>query len=69
MAFNTKKIDFLAIVSGMQTPRVFSRSSSVFVVDDNNESNKVEIYRASNMQEEGLCSAMNQSSKFRNWLK
>lgn len=68
MAFNTKKADFLVMVSRMTAPRVFSRSGSVYLIDDKNEADKVEIYRACTMQEEGICSAMNQSNKFRKWL-
>lgn len=68
MAFNTKKIDFLKMVATMKEPHVRQRFSSVYLIDGKDDDSKIEIYRACTMMEEGIISAMNQSTKFRNWL-
>lgn len=70
MAFNTKKADFIKMISDMKNPCTFSRHGSVYLRDggafDGGES--TEIYRASNMQESGMISATNQASKFNRWI-
>ncbi|EBK0477639.1 hypothetical protein D3K51_17985 [Salmonella enterica] len=68
MAFMTKKADFLKLTAGMTRPTLKTFRGSVYLRDNNDPSTEVEIYRASNMREEGIISSMNQSAKYRKWL-
>lgn len=68
MAHMMKKTDFVALVKGMQTPKLKTFRGSVYLRDGDNTESEVEIYQASNMKEEGIISAMNQSAKYRSWL-
>lgn len=65
MAHNTKKADFLAMLANLNNPKLKTNSGSVYLYD---ETQSYEIYRASNMKESGIISAMNQAAKFRAWM-
>lgn len=69
MAHNTKKADFIKLVSGMKTPTLRTFRGSVYLRDGKDTTTEVEIYRASNMKEAGIISSMNQSAKFRAWMQ
>ena len=67
MAHMMKKADFLALVATVENPRLKTFRGSVYLY----EGDKMikEIYCASNMREEGIICAMNQSSKYRKWME
>lgn len=69
MAHMMKKVDFLNLAGGMSSVYFRTFRGSVYIRDgrDNTES-EVEIYRASNMEEAGIISAMNQCAKYRKWM-
>ncbi|QAX92276.1 hypothetical protein HWC07_gp024 [Pantoea phage vB_PagM_LIET2] len=69
MAHMMKKADFLNLVTTMKEPRLKTFRGSVYLRDGDSTESEVEIYQASNMKEEGIISAMNQSSKYRGWMK
>lgn len=68
MAHCMKKVEFLALVANMNNPRLRTFRGSVYLRDGDNVAKEIEIYRASNMKEEGIISSMNKSTKFRNWM-
>ena len=72
MAHAMKKADFLALVSGMKSPRVKREHIQVFVFDDKPEvgiSIPVVVYCASSFREESYYSAQNQLCRYNKWLK
>ena len=68
MAHCMKKVEFMALVANMNNPRLRTFRGSVYLRDGDNVAKEIEIYRASNMKEEGIISSMNKSTKFRNWM-
>ncbi|HDT4050863.1 TPA: hypothetical protein QHN36_003527 [Enterobacter bugandensis] len=66
MAHMMKKAEFLALLPTVETPKLKSFRGSVYLYDGDQQ--VAEIYRASNMREEGIICAMNQSGKYRAWL-
>lgn len=68
MAHMTKKADFQELASKMKAPKVLSMRGSVYLRDGDSKEGEVEVYRACTMEESGLISAMNQTSKYRRWL-
>ena len=68
MAHNTKKADFIKMVSEMNTPTLRTFRGSVYLRDGKDVTTEVEIYRASNMKETGIICSMNQAAKFRGWM-
>lgn len=68
MSHMMKKNEFLKIVATMVNPKLKSFRGSVYLQDGDNTNSEVELYRASNMKESGIISAMNQSSKYRSWM-
>lgn len=67
MAHMTKKADFLAMVAGLDNPKLKTFRGSVYLY--NGETYLAEIYRASNMKESGILSSMNQLAKYRKWMQ
>lgn len=67
MAHMTKKADFLAMISGLDNPKLKTFRGSVYLY--NGEIYLAEIYRASNMKESGILSSMNQLTKYRKWME
>lgn len=65
MSFRKTKSEVIKIASKMNSPVVKSRGNSVYIEDG---STRCEIYRASNMEESGLISAMNQRNKYSKWI-
>lgn len=72
MAHSTKKADFLAMVSNMNSPRLTRKYIEVFLFDEKPSTNEVQIpvtvYRASSWREESYYSAQNQLNKYNKWL-
>lgn len=68
MAHMMKKAEFLSLVTTMEKPALRSFRGSVYLRDGEKVATEVEIYRACNMQEAGIISAMNQSAKYRAWM-
>ena len=68
MAHMTKKADFLKMIEKMANPMLKTFRGSVYLRDNNDTKTEIEIYRASNMEEAGIISSMNQSTKYRNWI-
>lgn len=66
MAHMMKKVDFLALVENVKEPRLKTFRGSVYLYDG--EKYVDEIYRASNLKETGIMSAMNQSFKYKKWM-
>lgn len=69
MAHCMKKVEFLALIANMSNPRLRTFRGSVYLRDGDSVAKEIEIYRASNMKEEGIISSMNKSTKFRNWME
>ena len=67
MAHMTKKADFLAMIAGLDNPNLKTFRGSVYLYDG--ETYLAEIYRASNMKEQGILSSMNQLAKYRKWMQ
>lgn len=67
MAHMTKKADFLAMIAGLDNPNLKTFRGSVYLY--NGETYLAEIYRASNMKEQGILSSMNQLAKYRKWMQ
>lgn len=67
MAHMTKKADFLAMVSGLDNPKLKTFRGSVYLY--NGETYLAEIYRARNIKEQGILSSMNQLAKYRKWMQ
>lgn len=67
MAHMTKKAEFLAMVAALRKPNVKRANCAVYLYDG--DVLIAEVYRASNMQEAGIISAMNQSMKYRKWME
>lgn len=67
MAHMTKKADFLAMIAGLDNPKLKTFRGSVYLY--NGETFIAEIYRASNMKESGILSSMNQLTKYRKWME
>jgi hypothetical protein len=67
MAHMTKKADFLAMIAGIDNPNLKTFRRSVYLY--NGETYLAEIYRASNMKEQGILSSMNQLAKYRKWME
>lgn len=67
MAHMTKKADFLAMIAGLDNPKLKTFRGSVYLY--NGETCIAEIYRASNMKESGILSSMNQLTKYRKWME
>lgn len=67
MAHMTKKADFLAMISGLDNPKLKTFRGSVYLY--NGETYLAEIYRASNMKESGILSSMNQLTKYHKWME
>ena len=67
MAHMTKKADFLAMVAGLDNPKLKTFRGSVYLY--NGETYLAEIYRSSNMKESGILSSMNQLAKYRKWMQ
>ena len=67
MAHMTKKADFLAMIAGLDNPNLKTFRGSVYLY--NGENYLAEIYRASNMKEQGILSSMNQLAKYRKWMQ
>lgn len=65
MAHMTKKADFLSMVVNLIDPKITTFRGSVYLSDENQS---YEVYKASNMEEAGIISAMNQSQKYRKWM-
>lgn len=68
MAHCMKKVEFMALIANMSNPRLRTFRGSVYLRDGDSVAKEIEIYRASNMKEEGIISSMNKSTKFRNWM-
>lgn len=69
MAHMMKKADFLKLVSTMKDVCFRTFRGSVYIRDGkDNPASEVEIYRASNMKEEGVISSHNQYAKYKKWL-
>lgn len=66
MSHMMKKADFLKLVENKNDLKIVSRMGAVFLY--NADSLLAEIYRASNMKEEGIICGMNQAAKYRKWL-
>lgn len=62
------KADFLLKIKSMESPSIKTERSSVYLYDYKNQEKRIEVYRASTMQEPGVISAMNQAGKFRKWI-
>lgn len=67
MAHMTKKADFLAMIAGLDNPKLKTFRGSVYLY--NGETYLSEIYRASNIKEQGILSSMNQLAKYRKWMQ
>lgn len=67
MAHMTKKADFLSMIAGLDNPKLKTFRGSVYLY--NGEAYLAEIYRASNMKEQGILSSMNQLAKYRKWMQ
>lgn len=67
MAHMTKKADFLAMIACLDNPNLKTFRGSVYLY--NGETYLAEIYRASNMKEQGILSSMNQLAKYRKWMQ
>lgn len=67
MAHMTKKADFLSMIAGLDNPKLKTFRGSVYLY--NGETYLAEIYRASNMKEQGILSSMNQLAKYRKWMQ
>lgn len=65
MAHMTKKADFLSMLVNLTNPKLKTFRGSVYLSD---EKQSYEIYKASNMEESGIISAMNQCQKYRKWM-
>ena len=68
MAHMTKKADFLKMIENMTSPMLRTFRGSVYLRDNSDTKTEIEIYRASNMEESGITSSINQSAKYRNWI-
>lgn len=69
MAHMMKKSEFLALAATMKDVVFHTFRGSVYVRDGKlNTESQVEIYRASNMKEEGITCSMNQRAKYAKWL-
>lgn len=66
MAYMTKKSDFVSMLKNLTNPKLKTFRGSVYLYD---EKQSYEIYKASNMKESGLISAMNQCQKYRKWME
>lgn len=66
MAHMMKKADFLATLKTVNAPKLKSFRGSVYLYDGDQQ--VAEIYRASNMREEGIICALNQSTKYLGWM-
>lgn len=67
MAHMTKKADFLAMIAGLDNPKLKTFRGSVYLY--NGETYLAEIYRASSIKEQGILSSMNQLAKYRKWME
>ncbi|QPD96142.1 hypothetical protein [Enterobacter phage N5822] len=55
------------MIAGLDNPKLKTFRGSVYLY--NGETYLAEIYRASNMKEQGILSSMNQLSKYRKWMQ
>lgn len=70
MAHMMRKVEFMALVSKFETVYFRTFRGSVYVRNGQaNTESEVEVYRASNIQESGIISSMNQSAKYQAWAK
>lgn len=70
MAHMMKKVEFMALISKFETVYFRTFRGSVYVRNgQSNTESEVEVYRASNIQESGIISSMNQSAKYQAWAK
>lgn len=68
MAHMMRKVEFMNVVSKMSNVYFRTFRGSVYIRDgQSNTESEIEVYRASNMKEEGILSAMNQCNKYRAW--
>lgn len=66
MAHMMKKAEFLNLVKDCGFAHLKTFRGSVYLYD--REIQVAEVYCASNIQESGIISAMNQSIKYRKWM-
>lgn len=70
MAHMMKKAEFLAVVAKMKDVCFHTFRGSVYIRDGkDNTASEVEIYRASNMKEDGIICSHNQRAKYTKWLR
>lgn len=69
MAHRMKKAEFLATAAKLANPKLRSFRGSVYLRDGNDSTTEIEIYRACNMQESGIISAINQAGTYGAWLR
>lgn len=68
MAHMMKKAEFLAVVATMKDVCFHTFRGSVYIRDGKfNTASEVEIYRASNMKEDGIICSHNQRNKYFKW--